>query len=238
MSRRKKGQSVVEMAFVLPILLVLIFGIIEFGYYIYAYTTVSQAARNAAEAAAQLPPHQSWLNYSSSPPGDGRYPGFSGDSCVRAIIVAATSDATLFGNTVNDGRNIADAVTISYPNGGQTRNLRDRGPIEVTVRYRVDGITPLFQLLRINNGDGILLTVTQRRSIENLGVDPSTPRGVACAEDVNDFCDLYPDQCSGGQQGPQFGRAAAQRQPAALTVTPTAWMAHHRGVPFVLPARF
>jgi Flp pilus assembly protein TadG len=219
MSRHSRGQSIVEMAFVLPILLILIFGIIEFGYYIFAYTTVSQATRNAAEAAAQLPPYDSWLNYRSSPPADSRYPGFMGDSCVGTIIRTATSDATLFRGRINENRNIADYVTIRYPNGGNTRNLRDRGPIEVTVRYPVSGITPLFQLLRIGDGEGIMIEVTQRRSIENLGVDPSTPSGVACAKDVADFCDLYPDRCSGaranGQMGLQHAPTAAQVEPAA-----------------------
>ncbi len=205
MSRHTRGQSIVEMAFVLPMLLVLLFGIMEFGYYIYAYSTVSQAARNAAEAAAQLPPHQSWLDYEEAPPGDARYPGFMGDSCVRTIIRSATSDGTLFRGTINEGRNLADFVEIRYPNGSNTRNLRDRGPIEVTVRYPVSGITPLFQLLQIGDEEGITLEVTQRRSIENLGVDPTTPRGVACAENVEDFCDLYPDQCAGGRDDVQMG---------------------------------
>jgi hypothetical protein len=203
-----------------------IFGIMEFGYYIYAYSTVSQATRNAAEAAAQLPPHQSWLNYKNSPPADARYPGFAGDSCVRTIIDAAISDATLFRGEINQGRNLADYVEISYPNGGNTRNLNVRGPIEVTVRYPVTGITPLFQLLRIGDNGNLTITITQRRSLENLGVDPTTPRGVACAENVEDFCDLYPDKCAGGRDDVQMGdhgslRTAAATLPPLLSASPS-----------------
>ena len=176
MQRRTSGQSIVEMAFVLPVLLFLLFGIIEFGYVMFAYSTVSQAARNAAESAAQLPPYQTWLANRNSFSG---VPSFKSDSCVSAIYFAARSDQTMF-------TNISNGITISYPDdavlGRDTRNLEDRGPIQVTITYQLTGITPLFQLLRLNNG--ILLTVTQRRSIENLGVDPSKPGNIACAKDV------------------------------------------------------
>lgn len=190
MSRRTHGQSVVEMAFVLPVLLIVLFGIMEFGYYIFAYSSVSQAARNAAEAAAQLPPYESWLEYETSPPGSG-YPGFRADKCVDAIYRAVESDSTVFRGEINEGRSISQFINISYPNGGHTRNLVDRGPIEITIRYPVRGITPLYQLLGLE--ERLTMTVTQRRSIENLGIDPSRPQGVACAKDVDDWNDLNAD---------------------------------------------
>jgi hypothetical protein len=190
--RRQSGQSIVEMAFILPLLLIILFGIMEFGYVIFAYSTVSQAARNGAEAAAQLPPYEGWLNYRTAPPGDSDYPGWRGDPCVNAVLLAIESDTTLFSGEYNDGRDIVDYVSIRYPNGGATRNLNVRGPIEVTINYPVRGITPLFQLLGFNNGSLINLRVTQRRSLENLGNDPTKPKGVACAEDMADFRELYP----------------------------------------------
>ncbi len=184
---RKQGQSIVEMALLLPVMLIVFFGIIEFGYLIFAYSMVSQAARNGAEAAAQLPPYESWLRLRENPPAN--YPGFTADACVRGIMQAIRSDIVLFDGQANEGRRIEDYVTIRYPNGGQTRNLSDRGPIEISINYPIRGITPLFDL--IGRGDNMLtLSVTQRRSIENLGVDPSNPRGVACARDVADWQSL------------------------------------------------
>ncbi len=191
MGRRHSAQSIVEMAFVMPFLLLVLFGIMEFGYVIYAYSTVSQAARNGAEAAAQVPPYESWLNYRQNPPGDSDYPGFRGDNCVNTIMAAVETDTTLFNGGINQGRNVADFVTIRYPNGGDTRNLRDRGPIEITIDYPVTGITPLFQLLRIGGSTGTInLRVTQRRSLENLGVDPTRPAGMACARDMAEWREL------------------------------------------------
>jgi Flp pilus assembly protein TadG len=171
------------MAFVLPVLLFVLFGIMEFGYLIFAYSTVSQATRNAAESAAQLPPYQTWLAYKTQT-GLANYPGFRADSCVNAVYSSAESDQTLF-------TNISNYIAVSYPNdtaNNDTRNLEDRGPIEVTISYPVTGITPLFNLLRIGGSSNtITLSVTQRRSLENLGVDPSKPGGSACAKDIADW---------------------------------------------------
>lgn len=192
MRRRTAGQSIVEMAFVLPLLLVIIFGIVEFGYMIFAYSTVSQAARNGAETAAQLPPYEAWLNYRTSPPNAADYPGWRGDPCVNAVMESIESDTTLFGGNINQRRDVADFVTIRYPDGGTTRNLTRRGPIEVSIAYPVAGITPLFRLLNLNGDGSITLRVTQRRSLENLGMDPTKPRGVACAKDLADYRELYP----------------------------------------------
>ncbi|HHX50646.1 MAG TPA: pilus assembly protein [Clostridia bacterium] len=48
----KKGQSLVELALVLPILLMLLLGIVEFGRIYGAYLTISHAAREGARHAA------------------------------------------------------------------------------------------------------------------------------------------------------------------------------------------
>lgn len=193
MHHKNSAQSVVEMAFVLPILLIVLFGIMEFGYIIYAYSTVSQAARNGAERASQLPPFQTWIAYKTAPPSDPLYTSWRIDPCTNAVMEAIESDTTLFSGEINEGRDVSDSVFISYPEGANTRNLTDRGPIEVRIQYTVSGITPLFQLINLNGGQGITLQVTQRRSLENLGNDPTKPRGVACAEDMADYRELYGD---------------------------------------------
>ncbi len=50
--RREKGQSMVELALILPILLLLLFGTIEFGRVFYSYITITSAVREGARAAA------------------------------------------------------------------------------------------------------------------------------------------------------------------------------------------
>src|SRR6187551_418376 len=51
--RSRRGQSMVEFALLLPMLLVLLLGVADFGRVFAAGITIEAAARNAAEAAAQ-----------------------------------------------------------------------------------------------------------------------------------------------------------------------------------------
>jgi hypothetical protein len=201
MRRRSTGQSLVEMAFVAPILIVILFGIIDMGWLIFAYATVSQGARAGAEAAAQLPPYPSWLAYGDpgGNPGDG-FTNINQDACVKTIVDAVRQDSVLFRGAaeggLNGGRDIGataggslDYINITYPNGSESRNLVDRGPVQIEVSYPVQPLTPLFNLLRIGNADengdrSLMLTITVRRSIENLGINPGSPTGVACASDM------------------------------------------------------
>lgn len=69
--RSRRGQSMVEFALVLPMLLVLLLGIADFGRVFTAGITVDAAARNAAEAVAQ--------EYLRHPPGPMDQPAPPGD---------------------------------------------------------------------------------------------------------------------------------------------------------------
>jgi Flp pilus assembly protein TadG len=50
--KSENGQSLVEFALVLPLLVLLLFGIIDFGRIIHAYLTIDHAGREAARAAS------------------------------------------------------------------------------------------------------------------------------------------------------------------------------------------
>ncbi|MBP1949285.1 TadE/TadG family type IV pilus assembly protein [Virgibacillus litoralis] len=50
--KSQKGQSLVETALILPILLLLVFGITDFGRIFHAYLTLDHAGREAARTAA------------------------------------------------------------------------------------------------------------------------------------------------------------------------------------------
>ena len=52
MLRGQRSQAIVEFSIVAPILLLLLFGIIDFGRVIYAYVTLNQAVNEGARAAA------------------------------------------------------------------------------------------------------------------------------------------------------------------------------------------
>jgi Flp pilus assembly protein TadG len=50
--KSQKGQSLVEFALVFPILILLLFGIMDFGRIFHAYLTIDHAGREAARAAS------------------------------------------------------------------------------------------------------------------------------------------------------------------------------------------
>ncbi|HAA89854.1 MAG TPA: pilus assembly protein TadE [Peptococcaceae bacterium] len=50
--RSQRGQALAEFALILPLLLLLVFGIIEFGRIFYSYLMVTQAAREGARLGA------------------------------------------------------------------------------------------------------------------------------------------------------------------------------------------
>lgn len=157
MRRQTKGQSLVEMALILPILLMVIFGIIDLGYYVYGYATIYQAARNGSEKASQVPPTTGNLGNPSDP-------------CTSAVLTATAQGAVLFPD-------IKNAVQISYPSGG----LREVGePVQVGIVYDIEPLTPLFNLVPLGNRGVMTVRVTARRSIESLGNNPNYENGLAC----------------------------------------------------------
>ncbi len=175
MRRQDTGQSIVEMAFVMPLLVVLVFGIIDLGWYIFGYATVYQAARNGAETASKLPPFAEWIEARGMD---------SSDPCMNTIRTQVQSQALIFFD------DIWEHTTVSYPNGGASRNLFDRGPIQVSIKYTIEPLTPLWGFIPFGNDGKLTVSVTTRRSLQGLGNRPGSqgevteddaiPNGIAC----------------------------------------------------------
>ena len=92
--KNEKGASAVEFALILPILVILVFGIFEFGIAFNNYITITHAAREGARLAAV----------------DLNNPNLKGIIIERAIPVPITeSDITI--NTP-EGTNIGDPVEV------------------------------------------------------------------------------------------------------------------------------
>jgi len=148
------------MALMLPMLLLVLFGIIDLGYYIYGYSTIYFAARAGTEVAAELPPMQNQLNNAS-------------DGCTGAIFEATQKGVVIFPDFSTNN------VTISYP----TSNRALGEPIQVRIQYNIQPLTPLFRLVRFGNQGVMSVNIAARRSIEGLGNGPITaqnPDGIVC----------------------------------------------------------
>src|SRR5262249_40634342 len=82
-TERQSGQSMVEMALLLPFLLFITLAITAMGWSICGYATIYRAARNGAEKAAEIPPLASRISPTLQ----------RNDVCVSTII-SATLDGT------------------------------------------------------------------------------------------------------------------------------------------------
>ena len=164
--RRARGQSMVEMALLLPLLLLLIFGIIDFGWYVYAYSSVYQAARNGSEVAAQLPPYEATLTNTATQ---------ATDPCYQTILKEAQRQVAMF--------SLVNGVTIAYPDNTLAVKRDVGNPIQVSVQYSLELLTPLARLVGIGNNGRVTITSSSVRSIEALGYAPiseTNPNGIIC----------------------------------------------------------
>lgn len=128
-----EGASTLEMALLLPVLLVVVFGLVEFGYNLFARTTVEKAAQLGARSAVT---------------GEGFAEG------TRLALVRSKARQLTEALTGGDPNSTAITVQVrSYP-GGNTSGAavkNDAGApcdvVEVQVDYRYAPLTPIVGAL-------------------------------------------------------------------------------------------
>jgi len=163
----------VEMALLLPFLILVVFGIIDLGYYIYGYASIYQAARNGAEKAAELPPGRRFVEPARATPDKT-------ETCVSNIIQATQAFAGGFAD-LTDGSNPNNQITINYPEASLRGANPELGePIEIGIVYQLRPLTPLWRFVTFGNSGTMTIRTTARRSIEALGNNPTAVNFVAC----------------------------------------------------------
>jgi hypothetical protein len=180
---RKEGQSLVEMAFVMPMLVILLFGIIDLSYYIYGYATIYQAARNGAEEAAQTPPHPDWLDPAIDP----------NDICVANVLEAVQHGAVQFPDlTPRREKNEETGDIVIVPAQGEIdiyypekddddEPVRALGaPIAVSITYDIEPLTPLWNFIMMGNNGKMTVKTETWRTVESMGKNPAFSNLVAC----------------------------------------------------------
>jgi hypothetical protein len=141
--RRRRGQSMVEMALIMPLFVLLSMGIIEFGWYVYSYSELSNAIRRGSEYASKSPP----TTISSR---DDQ----TTDVCAKHI--KQKIDDYTFTHDVP-----WEDVRIVYPD----KDLREIGvQLEVSLTYSGPWLTPLGNYLFDNQ---MPLRFSSRRTILN-----------------------------------------------------------------------
>lgn len=168
-SRTKRGQTLVEFAMILPLLLAIIMGIIDFSYIVYSWAEIHFAARRGAEQASKFPPNDVTQRKLNNPA--------SGDECAFSLIrrevyrngafSAATglSDdevtITFYKRNSNDGTH--PDGKFSTPIAAADRKLGTL--IEVSINHSIVPLTPLGTQFF---GSSIEMNAASRRSITSL----------------------------------------------------------------------
>jgi hypothetical protein len=130
--RRERGQALLEFAFVVPIFLVLTFGIVDFGWALKSWITVTNAAREGARFGTVGWPA-------------GSYPTDCNTSSADDITVVGRT-CTAVADNLDHVRNVS--VTCQERNGigvdcGGTGQGETGDSVVVTIDYSYDFITPL-----------------------------------------------------------------------------------------------
>jgi hypothetical protein len=87
--RKASGQAVTELALILPIIILLLIGVIEFGFLLYAHVQVANAVREAARAASlyRSTRFSTFYGDANPPKCDGTITGWSLQQTVDQAVV-------------------------------------------------------------------------------------------------------------------------------------------------------
>jgi Flp pilus assembly protein TadG len=127
LSKRERAQSLVEFCLIIPVFLILVFGVIDFGMGLRAYITVAQATREGARFAAIGNPAGTFVSG-----GSGECNGSTTTTTVGRVC------STLGGLPLTN----ISTVGVTYPSGNSPGN-----PVHVAVSYSYKYITPLSGLV-------------------------------------------------------------------------------------------
>ncbi len=111
--REQRGQEIIEFAFMLPLLALLLAGVIEFGRAFYEYNILSKSVRNAAR----------YLSAST----------VASDGTIPATYITNTRNIAVYGNISSSGTPVLPGLSTSQINVLQPADVAAPGEIYVTV---------------------------------------------------------------------------------------------------------
>jgi Flp pilus assembly protein TadG len=136
-----RGVQLVELAIVLPIMLLLFAAVAEFGRYFYEYTTVAKSARLGARYLAAKAANSSTTNWQAN---------------AKNLVVFGNTAGT--GSPVLSGLSTAN-VTVDYQGG--TPGVPDTVKVSI-VNYKHE---PVFDLGKLLNSTSVSLNVDVKPSV-------------------------------------------------------------------------
>jgi Flp pilus assembly protein TadG len=132
---RRHGTTALQLALVLPLLLVVMFGVVEFGQYLYIRAAFEAAARDAARAAE--------LHYA-----------VQADPATAATNALTTANVTFNSSwmTITDQTTAATVSDVSTVSAGDTLNVA----IAATYAQIPNAMEPLFKMTGVGIGNSRL----------------------------------------------------------------------------------
>ncbi|MBM4407452.1 MAG: pilus assembly protein [Chloroflexi bacterium] len=134
-----RGQALVEFALIVPVFLMLLFALVDFGRVVFAQQAITQGAREGARAAlvTALDPAIT----TSACPGTSTYCKIRTAAKAQAAGVALT-DANITGATTCPSGLTDSTGTCFYPNGVTCNDPANPPPIVVKIQVTVQLLTP------------------------------------------------------------------------------------------------
>jgi hypothetical protein len=169
-ARLQRSQSMVEFALVAPLLLLLMFGIVDFGRVIYAYVTINQAVNEAVRTAIRDSPLLPTNADVESAAKRHAVDVVLANPCPNGPITSTTPPSNqgwIYITEPNPPATVEDlAPGLEDAPGGQmwafstascsaTNPAHDHASLQVTIRYNFVPFTPLIQQFA---GNGIIIT--------------------------------------------------------------------------------
>ena len=162
-TRSDRAQSLVEFALIVPMLLILVFGIIDFGMGLRAYISVSSATREGARFATV-----------GNAPGTFTSGGAGECNGTTTTTTVGKVCGTISGLNLSNVQNVQVQVcdTASPPNctAATTANMLSGNSVRVTASYQYHYITPVKALINLVSagalGNSLTISSTTDMRIE------------------------------------------------------------------------
>jgi hypothetical protein len=163
--RSQRSQSMVEFAIVAPLLLLLIFGIVDFGRVVYIYITLNQAVNEAARVAIRdspLLPTNSDVERAArihavdvslaNPCPNGPITGAAPPANQGWIYITEPNPPSTVESLAPTLENAPGGQMWAFDNGtcSATNPANNHAPLQVTIRYNFVPITPIIQQFASN----------------------------------------------------------------------------------------
>lgn len=170
--RTQRGQGLAEFALVFPVIMFLLVGVFDMGRAVYAYTSITNAARQGARVAAvnQLYPVASDTSCAESMPVEDATVGGTPTWSARACAAAAAISLGLTPSSVSVSYSTPSGTALACPAGPAPAPASSNTPFHVgciaivTVSYTWSPITPIVA----NFMGPITMTATSQMPVERV----------------------------------------------------------------------